>query len=213
MDTKILRDLSYGVYIATTKYDNKNVGCTINSVIQVTTNKIAISINHDNYTNKCIKKNNMFAISILSEKSNPKLIGTFGYNSSRDIDKFNDVEYEYILEIPVIKDTLGYVVCKVVDIIEVDTHTIFIGEIKECNKYNNEIPMTYLYYHKELKGKTPKNAPTYIPDEKEEAKENKKKNIFVCRICGYKFESDLDELSDDFKCPICGRGKEFFEKI
>ena len=32
-----------------------------------------------------------------------------------------------------------------------------------------------------------------------------------CSICGYIVEAD--ELPDDYKCPICGQGKEVFERI
>ena len=53
---------------------------------------IAVSINHSNYTNQCIKGNGHFAISILGENSNPGIIGTFGFKSGRDHNKFDEVE-------------------------------------------------------------------------------------------------------------------------
>ena len=34
---------------------------------------------------------------------------------------------------------------------------------------------------------------------------------FKCRICGYIHE--IEELPDDFKCPICGVGVELFDEI
>ena len=73
MDKKVLRNLSYGVYVVTSKENDKNVGCIANSIMQVTSNPstIAISINHDNYTNKVIKENKKFGISILKENSVP----------------------------------------------------------------------------------------------------------------------------------------------
>lgn len=210
MNKEILRDLSYGVYVVSTGIDGKNVGCICNSVMQITSNKIAISVNHDNYSNKAILKSKKFAISILSTNCDPSIIGTFGYNSSEKIDKFKDISFEIVDNIPIITNSIGYIVCDVVNKMETESHTIFLGEIKLCNKRNNETPMTYAYYHNELKGKTPKNAPTYI----EENIENKKnKNVFVCTVCGYRYETDLDELPDDFRCPICGKGKEFFKKL
>ena len=42
------------------------------------------------------------------------------------------------------------------------THTIFIASIEQCEILNNDTPMTYSYYHNIIKGKSPKNAPTYI---------------------------------------------------
>ena len=211
MNTKVLRDLSYGVYMIATKDNDKIVGCIANSVMQITTNKIAISINHDNYTNKCINDSGKFSISILSENCDPKIIGTFGYNSSKDIDKFKDINYKEYDDVPIIEDSCGYITCKLVNKMDTDTHTVFLGEIISCDKLNTDTPMTYSYYHNNLKGKTPKNAPTYI--EEADNKDTKTKNIFVCSVCGYRYETELDELPDDFKCPICGKGKEYFKKI
>lgn len=211
MNTKVLRDLSYGVYVVSTNDKDKNVGCILNSVMQITTNKIAISVNHDNYTNKCINDTNKFLISILSEDCDPSLIGTFGYNTSKKINKFENVNYLEKEGIPVINDSCGYIICKVVDKMESDTHTVFLGEIISCDKLNEKPPMTYSFYHEKLKGKTPKNAPTYIEEGVDVESNNK--NTFVCSVCGYRYETNLEQLPDDFKCPICGKGKEFFKKL
>ena len=96
MDNKVLRNLSYGVYVVTTKDNIKNVGCIANSVMQITSSPsvIAVSINHDNYTNKCIKEKNTFAVSILKEDSNPNIIGEFGFKSSKDVHKFENIDYK-----------------------------------------------------------------------------------------------------------------------
>jgi flavin reductase (DIM6/NTAB) family NADH-FMN oxidoreductase RutF len=169
MNTKVFRHISYGVYIITTMDGERPTGCTANSVMQVTSSPatIAISINHDNYTNGCIKKTNRFAISILSETSAPLLIGTFGFRSGKDTDKFTNVDYEVKENLPVIKDSCGYIVCKVIDQMEAPTHTVFLGEVIDGDVFENPgQPMTYAYYHQVIKGKSPKNAPTYLPDEK-----------------------------------------------
>lgn len=210
MNKNILRDLSYGVYIVTSKTDNKLSGCVANSVVQITNNKIAISINKNNYTNSIIKESNKFCISIMSKNIDTKLIGLFGYNSSCYVDKFHDTNYEIINDTPVIKNSIGYITCRVVNKMEVDTHTVFLGEIIACDKFSDEEVMTYSYYYKELKGKTPVNAPTYIEEKNESVSDE---NTFVCSVCKYRHTTNLDELPDDFKCPICGKGKEFFKKL
>ena len=104
MDKKVLRNLSYGVYAVTSRDKDKNVGCIANSIMQVTSNPsvIAVSINHDNYTNKVIKENNKFGVSILKETTDAKIIGTFGYKSSKDTDKFDVINFKEISEIPVL---------------------------------------------------------------------------------------------------------------
>lgn len=213
MDKKVLRNLSYGVYVVTSRDKDKNVGCIANSIMQVTSNPsvIAVSINHDNYTNKVIKENNKFGVSILKETTDAKIIGTFGYKSSKDIDKFDGINFKEILEIPVLENTCGYMVCKVIDTMETSTHTIFLGEVIEADDYSTENAMTYKYYHENLKGSSPKNAPTYEETSISQVDKDSKKRKWKCSICGYIHEAD--ELPDDFKCPICGVGKEYFELV
>ena len=213
MDKKVLRNLSYGVYAVTSRDKDKNVGCIANSIMQVTSNPsvIAVSINHDNYTNKVIKENNKFGVSILKETTDAKIIGTFGYKSSKDNDKFDGINFKEISEIPVLENTCGYMVCKVIDTMETSTHTIFLGEVIEADDYSTENAMTYKYYHENLKGSSPKNAPTYEETSISQVDKDSKKSKWKCSICGYIHEAD--ELPDDFKCPICGVGKELFELV
>ncbi len=209
MNNLILRDLNYGVYVIGCKDEHRNVGCIANSVMQITSNPatIAISINHENYTNECIKKSNKFSISILNEESNSEIIGVFGFSSSRDTDKFKNFEHEEIDNLPVISDSNGYITCEVVGTLETETHTIFLGKIISCEKTMEKVPMTYKFYHEVLKGNSPKKAPTYIPDIEKEIKGSRWK----CTICGYVYEGD--ELPLDFKCPLCGAPKEVFVKV
>lgn len=135
MNTFALTKLSYGMYILTTMDGDKPVGCTINTSTQITSTPttIMISVNKNNYTNECIKKSGKFALSVLSEKSDPALIGGFGFRSSRDANKFENVNYEMKEGLPVIKDTNAYFVCKVVNSFDVFTHTLFIGELVDAN--------------------------------------------------------------------------------
>jgi len=209
MDKKILRDLSYGVYIVGTKGHERNVGCVVNSAMQITSSPatVAISVNHDNYTNQCIKESGKFSLNILNEKTDASLIGTFGFSSSKDTDKFKDVDYEEIEDCPVLKETNGYLVCEVTATLEAETHTIFLGKIIAMEKVMNERPMTYQYYHEVLKGVSPKKAPTYDEDIEAEIKGNR----WRCTLCGYIYEGE--ELPVDFVCPICGQPREVFEKI
>ena len=211
MNNKVLRNLSYGVYVVTTKDNDKNVGCIANSIMQITSSPgvIAVSINHDNYTNKCIKEKNTFAVSILKEDSNPNIIGEFGFKSSKDVNKFENIDYKLEEDIPIINDSCGYFICKVINIIETSTHTVFLGEIIKMDGYSNSNPMTYKYYHEKLKGTSPKNAPTYqeINEIKKEEQSVKK---WKCKICGYVYEGD--KVPEDYICPICGQPHtEFYE--
>ena len=94
MNKNAFRQLSYGVYVVSTWDNGRPTGCTANSAMQITSEPatIAVSINNDNYTNKCIQESGRFAISILGENSAPSTIGVFGFKSGRDNNKFDEVE-------------------------------------------------------------------------------------------------------------------------
>lgn len=201
MDKNIFRDITYGMYVVTTK----NAGCIINTMTQITSENpiISISINKNNYTNKKLKEERNFAVSIISEKTNPNLISVFGFQTSKEKDKFDNFDYEEINNIKVLKEeTTGYLICEVIDIIDSETHDIFLGRVVDTKKLNDNQPMTYKYYHEVVKGKAPKNAPTYIEEKVEE-------DTYVCDICGY---TQKGEIPDDFICPICGMGKSHMKK-
>lgn len=212
MNKNVFHKLSYGVYVVSTWDNGRPTGCTANSAMQITSSPatIAVSINHDNYTNHCISESGRFAVSILAEDSDPSIIGTFGFKSGKDADKFKKVKYSVEDHMPVIFDSCGYVVCEVIDKMETATHTVFLGEVKGAELYGNREAMTYAYYHKVVKGKSPKNAPTYIPEEEIEKKEGKGRR-FKCEVCGYIYEGE--ELPADYKCPVCGMGADKFKEI
>lgn len=208
MNKEVFQDLSYGVYVISSKEDNRDVGCIANSVMQVTSSPatIAISINLNNYTNKAIKESKEFICTILPVDVDSNVIRTFGFESSQNVDKFENMDTINVDNFPILKNTVGYIHCQVVKTIELGTHTIFIGEVLKAKKLNNKQVMTYDYYHQVKKGKSPKNAPTYI---EEIIVDGKKK--YRCKVCGYIFEGD--ELPDDYVCPICGVTREMFEEI
>ena len=207
------RNMSYGVYVVSTLDGERPTGCVANSAMQITSEPatIAVSINHDNYTNACVEKTGKFAISILTEQSDPGLIGTFGFQSGKDVNKFDGVEAVVKEGISVVADACSYLVCKVIDKMETATHTVFLGEVIAADVLKEEEPMTYAYYHKVVKGKSPKNAPTYIAEEEETVQKEEK---WVCGICGYEYRGEIpfEEVPEQFVCPVCKQPKSVFVK-
>lgn len=223
MNKSAFFNLSYGVYVISTWDGERPTGCTANSVMQITSEPatIAISINHENYTNQCIAQSGKFAITILGENSDPSIIGTFGFQSGKTVNKFDLVKHDIISGMPILVAGCAYITCEVINSMETNTHTVFLGKVIDANVISNDPVMTYAYYHKVLKGKSPKHAPTYIADEsktesKTESKINEEKEDgkYVCSICGYEYSGDIpfEELPEDYTCPICGQPKSVFVK-
>lgn len=213
MNKNAFRSLSYGVYVISTWDNGRATGCTANSAMQITSEPatIAISINHDNYTNKCIKENGRFSISILGENSDPGIIGTFGFKSGRDNNKFEEVQWDVKGFLPVVTDACAYIVCEVIDTMETSTHTVFLGQVTDADVLKKDDAMTYAYYHNVIKGKSPKAAPTYIAEEAPQEQKEK----YVCGVCGYEYAGDVpfEELPDTYVCPVCKQPKSVFKKI
>lgn len=223
MNKNVFRNLSYGVYVVSTLDGERNTGCVANSIMQITSSPatIAVSMNHDNYTNSCIQSTGKFAVSILSEASASSLIGQFGFQSGKDVDKFDGIDFSVKEGLPVLNDCCGYIVCKVIDKMETSTHTVFLGEVIDGDTMGSAPAMTYAYYHNVVKGKSPKNAPTYIAEEDTSSKETSDKESdssknasskWVCGICGYVYEGEVpfEELPDTFVCPVCRQSKDKF---
>jgi len=168
MDKNALRSLSYGLYIVSSVKDGRFNGQIANTVFQITSEPVtvAISIHNDNLTNEYIRKSGCFSVSILSIEADFKFIGTFGFKSGRNIDKLTGIRFlQRSTGAPVILDnTVAWLELEVIDTKDIGTHTLFIGQLVDAEIINEAIqPMTYDYYHKVIKGKSPKKAPTYIP--------------------------------------------------
>ena len=163
MNKNVLRSLSYGVYAVSTLDGERAVGCIANSIIQVTYDTVAVSMNHENYTHECMEKTKKFAISILAEDTEMNTIAFLGFQSGRDKNKFEKIETIDVNGLSVVKNAVGYLVCEIVDKLDTETHTIFIGKILDGDIINEaKTPMTYAYYHEVKKGNSPKKAPTYL---------------------------------------------------
>lgn len=192
---KITRKISQGMYVLTTN----GGGCIVDAVSQVSTGDnplIAVAVMKKNNTNSLLQENSKFAISVLGVNTDGEIIKTFGLNSMRDINKFERVATVEIDKIPVIADSLGYMLCEVIDRIDTDTHTLFIGKMVDGDIYQDDEAMTYQEYQErkdELFSVTTANG----------------KTAWICTMCGYIYYGD--KLPDDFKCPMCGVGKEFFK--
>ena len=194
--------LSYGLFVLTAKDGEKDNGCIVNTVAQMTETplRITVTVNKANHTHDQILKTGEFNVSILTESAPFRIFKQFGFQSGRNADKFADCGYDErsangIRYIP--EHTNGIISAKVVQSFDYGTHTLFVADVTQAFVISKEASTTYQYYFDHIK---PKPQPP---------KEDQKG--FVCKICGYVYEGE--ELPEDYICPLCKHGASDFEPL
>ncbi len=200
MDNKVLFNIGYGLYVLTANEGEKDNGCIINTVMQVTSDplQIAIAVNKKNYTNEMIQRTKKFNISILTESAKFEVFEHFGFHSGRDTDKFADFvdtkrSPNGVLYIT--QNTNSYMSAYVKQEIDLGSHTLFIAQLVAAETLSEEPTVTYTYYQNNIKPKPQKTE----------------KKGWRCKICGYIYEGE--NLPPDFICPWCKHGAIDFERI
>ena len=199
IDNKALHKLSYGLYAVTCNDGHKDNGLIVNTVVQVASNPLVLSvaISKANYSHDVIKNTGKLNINCLTTDTPFDVFEKLGFHSGRDMDKMAGLFHWTgknglaVLSGEIIN---AFFSCEVTDYIDLGSHGLFICTVSEAMHISDEPSMTYDYYHKNVKPK----------------KTDKKKG-FVCTICGYVHEGD--SLPDDFVCPICKHGASDFEPI
>lgn len=196
--------LSYGLFVLTSM-DEKDNGCIINTVMQITDSpkRISIAVNKANYTHDMIAKTGIFNLSVLTEEAPFKLFQHFGFQSGREVDKFppggdytsNERSDNGLLYLP--QSANSFISGKVISAVDYGTHTLFTADVTEAKVLSNVPSATYAYYFSHIK---PKPQPV-----------EKAKKGWVCKICGYVYEGEV--LPPDFICPLCKHGAEDFEPL
>lgn len=201
IDEKTFFTLTAGVYILGCRQKGKNYGCIIDTVMQAsfTPPLICISCEKKAYTQQIIRETGHFSISVLPQDTPKSVIDVFGYQSSRDTDKWGTVPFELQDYLPIYSNAISYLTVNVIETKEFETHFLFIAEIKTAHLGQEGIPLTYQYYRDHLlKTAHPNDA---VQQEK-----------WVCDVCGYVYNepTPFDKLGDDYQCPICGVSKARF---
>ena len=205
MEVTAIHKLSYGLFVLTAVGGGKDNGCIINTVEQVTAepNRIAFAVNKANHTHDMLMKNNVFTVSIISEKADFELFKRFGFASGRDTNKFEGftaVKRTSNGTLAVREGTNAYISGRVFHSVDLGTHTLFIAEVTEMAVIVDTPSATYAYYHANIKPQPQKVGET--PDGQ---------TIWRCMICGYEYVGE--ELPEDFICPLCKHPASDFEKV
>lgn len=199
--TNAMHKLTYGLFVLTAKDGNKDNGCIINTVTQVTSepNRISITVNKSNYTHDMIVKTGEFNVSILTENSKFETYKHWGFQSGKNVDKCEAISFKRAENgiIYIADETNAYISAKVISSIDLGTHMMFIADVTAMEVFSDDNSVTYDYYHKNIKSTTQKS--------------DAKKKGFICTVCGYIYEGDT--LPDDFICPWCKHPASDFEPI
>jgi flavin reductase (DIM6/NTAB) family NADH-FMN oxidoreductase RutF/rubredoxin len=220
------------MYIVSSYQGKKLNGQIANAVMQVTAEPpcIAVAISKNNLTHEFIDTSGEFGLSVLEETTPMELIGLFGFQSGRDVDKISRCEHRKgITGCPLVTDhVLAVIEARVRQRCDVHTHTIFVGEVVSAEILRSGKPMTYSYYQQVKRGRASKNAPTYqavVEKSQQKAEQGRKESMqnYVCEVCGYVYDPEqgdpdngiqpgtaFEDLPDDWVCPVCGAGKDQF---
>ena len=198
-DFRALFNIGYGLYVVTSNDGKRDNGLIVNTVTQVTDtpNRVAVTINKQNYSHHIIKQTGQMNVNCLSVSAPFEVFQNFGFQSGRTADKFAGKELRRTDNGLVVLDRYVNAVMslKVEQYVDLDTHGMFICSVTESRVLSDKPTMTYTYYQENVKPKP----------------QTEGKKGFVCKICGYIYEGDT--LPDDFICPLCKHGAADFEPI
>ncbi len=198
-DPAAMFKIGYGLYVVTCNDGSKDNGLIVNTVAQVANSpdKIAVTINKENYSHHVIKQTGKMNVNCLSTDAPFKVFEDFGFVSGRNTDKFADYQCDHSANgLAVMPRYINaFISLEVEQYVDLGSHGMFICSITEARTINDKETMTYSYYHANVK---PKPQTEGIKG-------------FVCKICGYIYEGDT--LPDDFICPLCKHGAADFEPI
>ena len=199
VDPGALFNIGYGLYVVTSKDGEKDNGLIVNTVTQVTNtpNRVAVTINKMNHSCGVISRTGLLNISTLDVSAPFKVFENFGFQSGRDTDKFASFRHVQRSSNGLLfldHYCNGYISCKVINKVDLQTHIMFICDVTQCVTLNEKETMAYTFYQKNVKPKP----------------ETDKKG-YVCKVCGYVYEGE--ELPDDYICPLCKHGAQDFEPV
>lgn len=165
MDETALYKVTYGLYVVSAEAEGEKSGCIVNTLQQVTAEpvRLAVTVSKESFTCGLIEKAGRFAAVALDQRADLPYIGRFGFRSGKDFDKFGGIaasEDEAGMPYP-LDAACAHYSCRVTDILDLDTHLMFVGEAEESEILGEDEPLTYTYYRNVIKGRTPKNAPSY----------------------------------------------------
>ncbi len=216
MNLDALYTLTHGLYVLGACKGERLVGSIVDAVMQTANKPVVISLSCSNtsYTKECIEESGEFSLSVLGKTINPFIVANFGFQTSRKVDKWQNVDYELIDGLPYLKDNLAIFRCKVLQKIVFDSNTLFVAEVIMAESGNcPDKPLTYLDYRSYFKNDVMDSFKKHIEGKESKMTKDNNGKKWVCTVCGYVYDGDVpfEELPEDWVCPLCGVDKTLFE--
>lgn len=209
VSTDVLFKITHGLYLAGAAADGRLAGSVVDSVMVVEAHpfQIMISMGKNSHTAQMIHQTRRMSLSVLGSDTPDSVIRTFGMKSSRDTDKWVTIPHQMAQGVPVQTDAVAGLVLSVASVSETANHYVFLCDVVQTISEKMGAVLTYDDY-RARKSKEVKMA----EESKQGAAQPAEK--WVCTVCGYVYEAGepFELLPDDYVCPICGQGKEVFEK-
>ena len=207
MDRNVFEKLNYGLYIAAVSDEGRSYGCLISSFSQITSGnprKCAVILNRDNRTCDALLKKGTLAVSMVGQDADKELLNTFGYKSSRIVDKFAGLAVQQdAFGNPYLTEKMAaWVSLKVTETIPVKNYYLFICDAMDGQVLSNERLMTMDEFLQKGSFAPPPTATVYRTMAEDEG--------WVCPICGYHYTGEV--IPEGYICPLCRCPGEKFEK-
>ncbi|RAK14956.1 flavin reductase (DIM6/NTAB) family NADH-FMN oxidoreductase RutF [Anoxybacillus vitaminiphilus] len=134
MDDRLFRNamgkFATGVTVITTELNGAVHGMTANAFMSVSLNPklVLVSIGEKAKMLEKIQQSKKYAVNILSQDQK-----VLSMNFAGQLEKQVDVQFEELGGLPVIKDALAQISCRVVNEVQAGDHTLFIREVMDIN--------------------------------------------------------------------------------
>ncbi len=138
--------MTYGIYILTSKFDNEINGMVASWVSQVSYDPplIMVAIHPNRYSHNLIEKDHSFALHVLDSSQKDMLKIFKGSNIEK---KFAGIPWETRKTgVPVLKNCLAWFELEVIEHLTPGNHSLFIGEVVNSGAESTGTPLCTLEY-------------------------------------------------------------------
>jgi flavin reductase (DIM6/NTAB) family NADH-FMN oxidoreductase RutF len=158
-----LFQVTHGLYVLTAarggEADSKRLnGQCLDAAMQVTSTppRVAIGVGKKSLTHQLISQTGKFVLNVLDRKDPkcPDIIRRFGFQSGRDVNKFEDFSFELSSGgLPVLPDAKAFYECTVIQelTLDLDTHSLFVASVNRAGVKERGEPLTYNEYRKTIR--------------------------------------------------------------